>query len=85
MLIVLLIVIAYLIGSIPSALWLGKFFYKIDIREYGSQNAGATNTFRILGKRLGWTVLFCDVSKGVVCACIPYCLKIISPVSRTKN
>lgn len=75
MLIVLLIVIAYLIGSIPSALWLGKFFYKIDIREYGSQNAGATNTFRILGKRLGWTVLFCDVSKGVVCACIPLLFK----------
>lgn len=72
MLIVLLIVLSYLIGSIPSALWLGKIFYKIDIRNYGSHNAGATNTFRILGKRLGWSVLICDVSKGVICACLPF-------------
>lgn len=72
MLIVLLILISYLIGSIPSALWLGKIFHGIDIREYGSHNAGATNTFRVLGKKLGWAVLISDVSKGALCACLPF-------------
>lgn len=46
----LIILCAYLIGSIPSGLWIGKIFYKTDIREHGSGNLGATNTFRILGK-----------------------------------
>lgn len=60
----LLIVFAYLVGSIPSAVWLGKRFYKIDVREFGSGNAGATNTFRVLGKKAGIVVLFCDILKG---------------------
>lgn len=60
----LLIVFAYLVGSIPSAVWLGKRFYKIDVREFGSGNAGATNTFRVLGKKAGIVVLFCDIIKG---------------------
>lgn len=51
MLIGLIILCAYLIGSIPSGLWVGKIFYKTDIREHGSGNLGATNTFRILGKK----------------------------------
>ncbi|MFL5762974.1 MAG: glycerol-3-phosphate 1-O-acyltransferase PlsY [Bacteroidia bacterium] len=55
---------AYLIGSIPTAVWIGKFFYKIDVREYGSGNAGATNTFRVLGKKAGIPVLLIDVLKG---------------------
>ena len=50
---VLAIFTAYLIGSIPSAVWIGKIFYGIDVREYGSGNSGATNTFRTLGKNAG--------------------------------
>tara|TARA_B100000674_G_C37850462_1_gene919709 strand:+ start:673 stop:1308 length:636 start_codon:yes stop_codon:yes gene_type:complete len=62
--IILFILIAYLLGSIPSAVWLGKLFYNIDVREFGSGNAGATNTFRVLGKKAGIPVLFFDISKG---------------------
>ena len=58
------LLIAYMLGSIPSAVWIGKLFYGIDIREYGSGNAGATNTFRILGKKAGVPVLFIDILKG---------------------
>lgn len=47
----LIILCAYLIGSIPSGLWIGKIFYNTDIREHGSGNLGATNTFRTLGKK----------------------------------
>lgn len=61
---ILLLISAYLLGSIPTAVWIGKFFYKIDVREYGSGNAGATNTFRVLGKRAGIPVLLIDVLKG---------------------
>ena len=61
---ILVILIAYLIGSIPSAVWIGKFFYGVDVREHGSGNAGATNTFRILGKRAGFPVLLIDILKG---------------------
>ena len=55
---------AYLLGSLPSAVWIGKFFYGIDVREYGSGNAGATNTFRVLGKKAGIPVLIIDILKG---------------------
>lgn len=71
MLITIVILFSYLIGSIPTALWMGKYFHKIDIREFGSGNAGATNTFRILGKKLGWIVLICDVTKGVLASSLP--------------
>ncbi|MCE9539458.1 MAG: glycerol-3-phosphate 1-O-acyltransferase PlsY [Bacteroidetes bacterium] len=57
---------AYLLGSIPTAVWIGKYFYKIDVREYGSGNAGATNVFRVLGKKAGIPVLLIDVLKGFV-------------------
>ena len=50
---IILLLIAYLLGSIPSALWVGKLFYKMDIREHGSGNLGGTNTFRVLGKKAG--------------------------------
>ncbi len=60
----LIILCAYLIGSIPSGLWIGKIFYKTDIREHGSGNLGATNTFRILGKKAGLVVTVMDVLKG---------------------
>jgi len=62
----LLIVIAYLIGSIPTAIWLSKSYFGIDIREYGSGNSGATNTFRVLGPRWGSLVMFVDILKGVL-------------------
>ncbi|MEI6817716.1 MAG: glycerol-3-phosphate 1-O-acyltransferase PlsY [Bacteroidota bacterium] len=58
---------AYLLGSIPSAVWVGLIFYKIDVREYGSGNAGATNTFRVLGWKAGIPVLAFDTFKGWAC------------------
>lgn len=59
-----LLLCAYLLGSIPSSVWIGKYFFGVDVREHGSKNAGATNTFRILGKKAGIPVLFFDVLKG---------------------
>ena len=61
-----LIITAYLIGSIPTAVWWGKRYYGIDVREFGSGNAGATNTFRVLGKKAGIPVLLIDIVKGTV-------------------
>ncbi|MEW6135543.1 MAG: glycerol-3-phosphate 1-O-acyltransferase PlsY [Bacteroidota bacterium] len=58
------IVIAYLLGSIPTAVWVGKWMYHIDIREHGSRNAGATNTLRVLGLKAGIPVMIFDVFKG---------------------
>ncbi|MDB4088234.1 glycerol-3-phosphate 1-O-acyltransferase PlsY [Flavobacteriales bacterium] len=58
------VLLAYLLGSIPTAVWVGKKFYNKDIREFGSGNAGATNTFRVLGKKAGIPVLIFDVLKG---------------------
>jgi glycerol-3-phosphate acyltransferase PlsY len=55
---------AYLLGSIPTAVWVGKFFYNLDVREHGSGNAGTTNTFRILGWKAGIPVFIIDVFKG---------------------
>lgn len=62
----LLIVVAYMIGSIPTAVWVSKFFFGIDIRDYGSGNAGATNTFRVLGTSWGSFVMVVDILKGVL-------------------
>jgi glycerol-3-phosphate acyltransferase PlsY len=64
-------VIAYLLGSIPTAVWVGKSYYGIDVREHGSKNAGATNTFRVLGKRPGILVLIIDVVKGALAVLLP--------------
>ncbi|MBT3612493.1 MAG: glycerol-3-phosphate 1-O-acyltransferase PlsY [Flavobacteriales bacterium] len=65
--ILLFILFAYLTGAFPSAVWVGKVFYKIDVREFGSGNAGATNTFRVLGKKAGVPVLIMDIFKGWIC------------------
>jgi glycerol-3-phosphate acyltransferase PlsY len=62
---------AYLLGSIPSSVWVGKFMFGIDVREHGSGNAGATNTFRVLGKKPGFIVLFLDFLKGFLAASLP--------------
>ncbi len=61
----ILIILAYLIGSVPTAVWVSKRFFGIDIRDYGSGNAGATNTYRVLGKKWGTFVMCVDVIKGV--------------------
>ena len=58
------ILLAYLIGSIPTAVWVGKLFYGIDVREHGSGNAGATNVIRVLGYKAGLPVMIFDVFKG---------------------
>lgn len=61
----ILIVCAYFIGSIPTALIVSKKFFNIDIRDYGSGNMGATNTFRVLGSRYGTLVMIFDILKGM--------------------
>lgn len=62
--IVLMVIAAYLLGSIPSSVWYGIGYLGIDVRKFGSKNAGATNTFRVLGKRAGTVVMLIDVLKG---------------------
>lgn len=62
----LLIIIAYLIGSIPTALIISKKFFGVDIRDYGSGNMGATNTFRVLGSKYGTVVMILDILKGAI-------------------
>lgn len=63
---------AYFLGSIPTAVWIGKTKYGVDVRELGSKNAGATNTFRVLGKKAGKVVLMIDVLKGILAVMIPF-------------
>lgn len=69
--ILLYCLIAYLIGSIPFALVIGKTFYNTDIRTMGSGNLGTTNTFRCLGKKAGVSVFILDVSKGILATFLP--------------
>ncbi len=64
--------IAYVLGSIPSAIWVGRKFYGIDVREHGSGNAGATNVFRVLGKGPGTVVLLMDIIKGFLSVIMAY-------------
>ncbi|MFI3268048.1 MAG: glycerol-3-phosphate 1-O-acyltransferase PlsY [Rikenellaceae bacterium] len=61
---IFLIIIAYLLGSISSAVWIGKRFYGIDVREHGSKNAGATNVMRVLGRKAALPVFAIDFMKG---------------------
>lgn len=67
----ILLLLAYLLGSIPSALWIGKLFFKTDVREHGSGNLGATNTFRVLGKTAGLIVTVLDILKGTAAVLLP--------------
>ncbi|HLX91424.1 MAG TPA: glycerol-3-phosphate 1-O-acyltransferase PlsY [Puia sp.] len=84
---VLLILLAYLIGSIPTAVWISKYFFDVDIREYGSGNAGATNTFRVLGSKWGTIVMIVDVLKGLLATSlfvfVPYYLHTDADLERT--
>lgn len=66
-----LFIVAYLLGSIPSGVWIGKLFYQTDIRKHGSGNTGTTNTFRVLGKKAGIAVLFIDILKGTLATLLP--------------
>ena len=77
-LIVILAIVAYLLGSIPSSVWIGKAYCGVDVRDYGSGNAGATNTFRVLGKQIGVIVLFMDILKGVTAASLVHYLGFVS-------
>jgi acyl phosphate:glycerol-3-phosphate acyltransferase len=83
----LLIVLAYLIGSIPTALLISTKYFGIDIRDYGSGNMGATNTFRVLGKKYGTIVMICDILKGAAAVGLfyfmPYYLKNVNELERT--
>ena len=71
MLNILFLVIAYLLGSIPSGLWIGQVFFKKNLREYGSGNTGTTNTFRILGPTAGMIVFAIDFLKGTLAVWLP--------------
>lgn len=63
---VILMIVAYILGSIPNALWIGKVFKGIDVREHGSKNTGSTNAARVLGAKLGILTLILDISKGAL-------------------
>jgi len=73
--------VAYLLGSIPTAVWVGKYFHGVDVREHGSGNAGATNTIRVLGWKTGIPVLIVDLAKGSIAALLPHFLKLAPPDS----
>jgi glycerol-3-phosphate acyltransferase PlsY len=63
---IMLVVLAYLLGSIPTSIWVSKSVFGFDIREFGSGNPGATNTFRVLGSKWGAFVMIVDITKGVI-------------------
>lgn len=63
---IMLVIVAYLLGSIPTSVWVSKAVFGIDIRHYGSGNPGATNTFRVLGSKWGAFVMTADITKGVI-------------------
>jgi glycerol-3-phosphate acyltransferase PlsY len=65
------VLVAYLLGAVPSSVWYGKAFYGTDVRDFGSGNAGATNTFRVLGKKAGSIVMAADILKGFVATSLP--------------
>lgn len=70
---------AYLLGSLPFSVWIGKGFFNTDIRDHGSGNAGATNTWRVLGWKAGLPVFLLDTGKGLAATYLPYiCSSIIS-------
>jgi glycerol-3-phosphate acyltransferase PlsY len=70
-LLIISILLAYLLGSIPTSVWAGKAFHGIDVREHGSGNAGATNVIRVLGWKTGVPVLIIDILKGALAALLP--------------
>jgi len=81
LLITVAFVSAYLLGSIPTAVWIGRAFHDVDVREHGSGNAGATNVIRVLGWKTGIPVLLIDLAKGWLAAMLPVFLKLAEPGS----
>lgn len=79
---IILLITAYLLGSIPSGLWIGQVFYKKNLRDYGSGNTGTTNTFRILGPKAGSVVFLMDFLKGTLATLLPIWFDIegLSPI-----
>lgn len=77
--IVLACIAAYALGSVATAVWAGKLFFHLDIREHGSGNAGATNTIRVLGWFTGIPVLLIDIGKGWLAASLPVLLNLAEP------
>lgn len=75
---------AYLLGSIPTAVWIGKFFHRTDVREHGSKNAGATNAIRVLGLRTGIIVLIIDALKGIAAVNLVYFFSEVFPGDNTR-
>ena len=73
-------VIGYLLGSIPSGVWIGKLMYGKDVRDYGSGNMGTTNTFRVLGKKAGIIVLVMDMFKGTLTALLSAIIGHVFPI-----
>jgi acyl phosphate:glycerol-3-phosphate acyltransferase len=73
--------LAYLLGSIPSAVWFGKLIHGIDVREHGSGNAGTANTIRVLGWKTGIPVLLIDLAKGWTASMLPVFLHLAEPQS----
>lgn len=67
-----LVILAYFIGSVPTSVWIGRVFFNKDVRDYGSGNAGATNTFRVLGTKPGFVVFFIDLLKGLLAVNLIY-------------
>ena len=79
--VLVIILLGYLVGSIPTALIIGRTFFHIDIRDHGSQNPGATNTLRVLGKKAAIVVLLVDVGKGALAALLPIIFEVdIAPI-----
>ena len=75
-----IVLISYLLGSIPGSLWTGKLLYGVDLREYGSGNAGATNAFRVLGWKAGVASTVVDLGKGLLAAGVVAPLLRIDPI-----
>ena len=75
-LIIISILLSYLLGSVPSAVWAGKIFHGIDVREHGSGNAGTTNVIRVLGWKTGIPVLIVDLAKGWAATMLPVFLNL---------
>ena len=79
--VIIVIVLAYLLGSIPASVWIGKMIHGIDVREHGSGNAGTANTIRVLGWKTGIPVLIIDLAKGWTAAMLPHFFHIADPGS----
>ena len=78
---IIVFVLAYLLGSVPAAVWIGRLFHKIDVRQHGSGNAGTANVIRVLGWKTGIPVLIIDLAKGWTAAMLPLFFHLADPES----